>query len=177
MGEVDIKKIIALSTLRQLGFIFITLGIGLPLLSFFHLVAHAYFKAMLFICAGGIIHRIKDFQDLRVMGGSLRAIPTAFRIFSVANLSLCGIPFITGFYSKDLILELVMIREVRIFVIILIGLATMLTVLYSIRATGLVFFNSGKIERCFSLKEADNIIILGALILLIPSIIGGMLIS
>nr|UDF84407.1 NADH dehydrogenase subunit 5 [Phyllodiaptomus tunguidus] len=177
MGEVDMKKIIALSTLSQLGFMFMTLGMGLPLLSFFHLVAHAYFKAMLFMCAGGIIHSMKDFQDLRVMGGSLSAIPTAFSIFSVANLSLCGMPFMTGFYSKDLILELVMMSEMSIFVMILIGLATMLTVLYSIRATGLVFFNSGKIESCFSLKEADNMMILGALILLIPSIIGGMLIS
>nr|UDF84433.1 NADH dehydrogenase subunit 5 [Phyllodiaptomus tunguidus]UDF84446.1 NADH dehydrogenase subunit 5 [Phyllodiaptomus tunguidus] len=177
MGEVDMKKIIALSTLSQLGFMFMTLGMGLPLLAFFHLVAHAYFKAMLFMCAGGIIHSMKDFQDLRVMGGSLGAIPTAFSIFSVANLSLCGMPFMTGFYSKDLILELVMMGEVSIFMMILITLATMLTVLYSIRATGLVFFSSSKIESCFSLKEADNMMILGALILLIPSIVGGMLIS
>ena len=66
--ELDIKKVIALSTLRQLGVIFFSLGLGLPYLAFFHLIAHAYFKAILFIAAGVIIHRVKDYQDLRKMG-------------------------------------------------------------------------------------------------------------
>merc|ERR1719495_1419376 len=67
--ELDIKKIIALSTLRQLGVIFFSLGLGQPFITFFHLVSHAYFKAILFMAAGAAIHRIKDYQDLRKMGG------------------------------------------------------------------------------------------------------------
>lgn len=136
--EVDIKKIIALSTLRQLGLMFITLGIGLPILSFFHLIAHAYFKAMLFICAGGVIHRIKEFQDLRAMGAASKYLPSSIRIFLVANLRLCGIPFISGFFSKDLILELLIIRRGRGLIFLAAMLSTGLTVMYTFR---IFFFN------------------------------------
>jgi NADH-ubiquinone oxidoreductase chain 5 len=142
MGEVDIKKIIALSTLRQLGLIFFVLGIGLPILSFFHLIIHAYFKAMLFICAGGVIHRIKEFQDLRAMGRGLKQIPISASIFLIANLSLCGVPFIRGFFSKDLILELMIISGSRITTLILAILATGITVAYSCRIIKLVFFHT-----------------------------------
>ena len=131
--EVDIKKIIALSTLSQLGLMFITLGMGLPLMAFFHLIAHAYFKAILFISAGGIIHRIKEFQDLRAMGAAVFYIPVSVRIFLVANLSLCGIPFMSGFFSKDLILELLIIRSVRVSIFAVAIISTGLTVLYSLR--------------------------------------------
>jgi len=78
---VDIKKIIALSTLRQLGLMFSTLGMGLPLLTFFHLIAHAYFKAVLFMCAGGIIHSMKEFQDLRSIGGGGKSLVFSFRVW------------------------------------------------------------------------------------------------
>ncbi len=100
-----------MSTLRQLGLIFITIGLGLPLLAFFHLISHAYFKDILFICAGRIIHRIKDYQDTRLMGNGLKSLLLSFRIFTVANLRLCGFPFIRGIYSKDLILEVFIIRN------------------------------------------------------------------
>jgi len=79
--ELDIKKVVALSTLSQLGLIIITLGIGLPLLRFFHLLAHAYFKAMLFICAGALIHSIKDYQDIRTIGRGVIFLPFTIRIF------------------------------------------------------------------------------------------------
>ena len=140
--EVDIKKIIALSTLSQLGLMFITLGMGLPLMAFFHLIAHAYFKAILFISAGGIIHRIKEFQDLRAMGAAVFYIPVSVRIFLVANLSLCGIPFMSGFFSKDLILELLIIRSVRVSIFAVAIISTGLTVLYSFRIFFLIFFIS-----------------------------------
>jgi len=81
IGELDIKKVIALSTLRQLGLIFFTLGLGLPTITFFHLVSHAYFKAILFICAGAIIHTFKDYQDLRALGGGVKRLPYSVRIF------------------------------------------------------------------------------------------------
>lgn len=177
IAEVDIKKIIALSTLSQLGLIFMTLGIGLPALAFFHLVAHAYFKAILFICAGGVIHRIKEFQDLRTIGGAVVNLPLALRIFLVANLSLCGFPFITGFFSKDLILELLMIRNVSIVIFILAIVATGLTITYSIRIFRLIFLGASLSEACFFLRESDKIIMGGILVLLIPSIFGGILVS
>merc|ERR1719308_270080 len=100
MIEIDIKKVIALSTLRQLGVIIIILGIGNPILSFFHLIFHAFFKAILFMCAGIIIHNIKDYQDIRKIGTSGSFIPIVTSVIIVANIRLCGLPFLRGFYSK-----------------------------------------------------------------------------
>merc|ERR1711893_507761 len=110
MGEIDMKKIIALSTLRQLGIIILILGIGNPILSFFHLLSHAFFKAILFICAGIIIHNIKDYQDIRKIGIRYNNLNYSISIIIIANLSLCGLPFIRGFYSKDLIIEIIIIK-------------------------------------------------------------------
>merc|ERR1711862_797855 len=85
MIEIDIKKVIALSTLRQLGVIIIILGIGNPILSFFHLISHAFFKAILFMCAGIIIHRMKDYQDIRKIGFNYININLSISIIIVAN--------------------------------------------------------------------------------------------
>merc|ERR1711902_60493 len=109
------KKIIALSTLRQLGIMMIVLGIGNPILSFFHLISHAFFKAMLFICAGIIIHNIKDYQDIRKIGFSYINIHFCISIIIIANISLCGLPFLRGFYSKDFIIEIILIKGKNIF--------------------------------------------------------------
>lgn len=131
--ENDIKKIIALSTLRQLGIIIITLGLEQPKLAFFHLITHALFKAMLFICAGAIIHIRSGNQDIRLMGklNDLSAIHMVF--FNVANLSLCGIPFLAGFYSKDRILETFFIVSSPLFTSVLLILTICLTGAYTIR--------------------------------------------
>lgn len=112
--EFDLKKIIALSTLSQLGLIIRILAIGYPKLAFFHLLTHALFKALLFLCAGAIIHNINNFQDIRYIGGFRNSIPLTSSCFNVANLALCGIPFLAGFYSKDLILELVSYSYINI---------------------------------------------------------------
>lgn len=92
--EFDLKKIIALSTLRQLGLIIRILSIGFYKLAFFHLLTHALFKALLFICAGAIIHNINNFQDIRYIGSLRIFIPLTSSVFNVANLALCGIPFL-----------------------------------------------------------------------------------
>merc|ERR1711902_7930 len=110
--EIDIKKIIALSTLRQLGIIMLILGIGNPMLSFFHLLSHAFFKAILFMCAGIIIHNIKDYQDIRKIGISYNNLNFYISIIIIANIRLCGLPFLRGFYSKDLIIEII-IKEIN----------------------------------------------------------------
>jgi len=136
--EFDLKKIIALSTLRQLGLIIRILAIGFAKLAFFHLLTHALFKALLFICAGAIIHNIKNSQDLRVIGGLVSQIPLTSACLNVANLALCGIPFLAGFYSKDLILEVVSLSYINIFSFFLYFFSTGLTVCYSFR---LVFYS------------------------------------
>lgn len=104
--EFDLKKIIALSTLRQLGLIITSLFIGLRDLSFFHLLTHAMFKSLLFLCAGIFIFYINDNQDIRVIGSVCSLIPFTTSCFNISNIALCGIPFLSGFYSKDLILEM-----------------------------------------------------------------------
>ena len=104
--EFDLKKIIALSTLRQLGIIIFSISLGLYNIAFFHLITHALFKALLFLCAGILIHGVGGSQDIRIYGGLSLSYPLTGVCINLANLSLCGIPFISGFYSKDLIVEL-----------------------------------------------------------------------
>lgn len=91
------------------------LSLGFADLAFFHLLTHALFKALLFMCAGMVIHRVKECQDIRNMGRLVTCIPLTRVCMNLANLALCGIPFLAGFYSKDLILEVAFIREVNIF--------------------------------------------------------------
>jgi NADH-ubiquinone oxidoreductase chain 5 len=131
--EYDIKKVIALSTLRQLGVIMIRLALNMPYLTLFHLYTHALFKAMLFLCAGIIIHNNRNIQDLRILGGLWKDIPLTIRCLNIANLALCGAPFLRGFYSKDLILEIFLFRPCNIFILLLIFLATGITSAYSLR--------------------------------------------
>jgi NADH-ubiquinone oxidoreductase chain 5 len=131
--EFDLKKIIALSTLRQLGLIIRILAIGFYKLAFFHLLTHALFKALLFMCAGAIIHNIKNSQDIRDIGSLTIFIPLTIACLNVANLALCGFPFLAGFYSKDIILEMVLISQLNLFSVFLFFFSTGLTVSYSFR--------------------------------------------
>merc|ERR1712121_268748 len=103
--EININYILLI-----IGIITIILGLGNPILSFFHLISHAFFKAILFICAGIIIHNIKDYQDIRKIGFRYNNLNYSISIMIIANLSLCGLPFIRGFYSKDLIIEIIIIK-------------------------------------------------------------------
>nr|YP_009407025.1 NADH dehydrogenase subunit 5 [Typhlatya dzilamensis]ASA39574.1 NADH dehydrogenase subunit 5 [Typhlatya dzilamensis] len=135
--ETDLKKIIALSTLSQLGVMMFILCMGYYKLAFFHLLTHALFKALLFMCAGSIIHSVGGTQDIRVMGGLIYAMPLSVASMNLANLALCGIPFLAGFYSKDLILEVAfssLLNEVCFWLMVV---ATGLTVCYTFR---LIYF-------------------------------------
>lgn len=107
--EIDIKKIVALSTLRQLGVIITAMGAGIYILRFFHLLTHAFFKALLFIGAGNLIHSSERYQDLRVMGGGSEVIPYSKSIVIATSISLCGLPFMSAFYSKEIIIERLLI--------------------------------------------------------------------
>jgi NADH-ubiquinone oxidoreductase chain 5 len=175
--ETDIKKIIALSTLRQLGVIIIILGAQEPNLAFFHLLSHAYFKAILFICAGAIIHNMKDFQDIRRIGRVSKTMPTTYRVIIVANLRLCGLPFLRGFYSKDLILETIIMIRYGGFIFFLSILATFFTVAYSCRISFLLGGLDNLKEGIGLLSDSDFFMSLGAIVLLPFSILGGINIS
>jgi len=133
--ETDLKKIIALSTLRQLGVMIFAISIHLPGIAFFHLITHALFKALLFLCAGVIIHGGQDSQDIRLIGASVANFPLIGVCFNLANLSLCGFPFLAGFYSKDMIVEVASIGHFNVFILFILFLSLGLTVAYSVRLT------------------------------------------
>jgi NADH-ubiquinone oxidoreductase chain 5 len=111
----------------------ISLGMNIVYLSLFHLYTHALFKALLFLCAGIIIHRRSNNQDIRTIGIIFKTAPLTTACLNIANLSLCGAPFLRGFYSKDLILETSLSNPTRILIILLIFLATRITAAYSLR--------------------------------------------
>lgn len=138
LSETDIKKIVALSTLSQLGLIMSSLGIGAPLIAFFHLLTHAYFKALLFMTVGNMIHLRRDFQDLRAIGIHELSISPTLRFSLIANLRLMGLPFLAGFYSKDSILETTLARNINIFILSLFFFATLLTAAYTLRLLSLM---------------------------------------
>ena len=131
--EFDLKKVIALSTLRQLGVIIFCLSIRLRKYSFFHLLTHAMFKSILFICAGVIIHNIQEWQDIRRLGILIINLPIVIIIFNCASFSLCGIPFLSGFFSKDLILEIYLIRLINKLILLILFISIGLTIIYSMR--------------------------------------------
>nr|YP_010139431.1 NADH dehydrogenase subunit 5 [Tetraclita kuroshioensis]QQK55097.1 NADH dehydrogenase subunit 5 [Tetraclita kuroshioensis] len=131
--EFDLKKIIALSTLSQLGLMMYSLSLGLVKVALFHLLMHALFKALLFMSAGCIIHGFKGWQDIRMMGNMMVSLPFISSCFVVSNLALAGMPFLAGFYSKDLILELSLMEELNILSLFMLFFSTGLTVAYTFR--------------------------------------------
>ncbi|YP_009437736.1 NADH dehydrogenase subunit 5 (mitochondrion) [Aethina tumida] len=133
--EFDLKKIIALSTLSQLGLMMSILALGEYKLAFFHLLTHALFKALLFMCAGNIIHNMNNNQDIRYMGGLINQMPLTCTFLNICNFSLCGLPFMSGFYSKDLIVEVMSMQYLNIFIYLVFYISIGLTVCYSFRLT------------------------------------------
>lgn len=140
--ECDIKKIIALSTLSQLGVIIGSLGLNLPCLTYFHLITHALFKALLFLTAGAIINFHHHSQDLRFIGNLIFSNPLVSSSLIIANLALCGTPFLAGFYSKDLILETSLFIPSNFLILFLFFFSTALTAAYSMRFLVSVIWNS-----------------------------------
>ena len=173
MTECDIKKIIALSTLRQLGVIIVGLGLAAPFFAFFHLVTHALFKALLFICAGSLIHLHSHSQDLRFMGNLVRQCPLIGSSMMVSNLALCGAPFLAGFYSKDLILEIFLFRPRVLLLGVVFFFATGLTSRYTIRFLLSVVWGPNQSVRAHCVSDGRNILIIPIMLLSLASIFRG----
>nr|YP_009330289.1 NADH dehydrogenase subunit 5 [Orchesella cincta]ANJ04206.1 NADH dehydrogenase subunit 5 [Orchesella cincta] len=154
--EMDLKKIIALSTLSQLGVMMFVLSLGFLELSFFHLLSHALFKSLLFLCAGVFIHSMGDIQDIRYLGGLSQGFPISSFYFIGCSMSLGGFPFLSGFYSKDMILETYMSSEMSLFMFMVVVLGTFFTCMYSLRLIFYVFFKNLGLKIYNSMSEVSG---------------------
>ena len=171
--EIDMKKIVALSTLRQLGVIMTSIGAGYRRLAFFHLLSHAYFKALLFIRTGNLIHAAGRFQDSRAMGGMSEIVPFTNRVLITASFRLCGLPFISAFYSKEIIIEGILIKEIPSYSYLIIVIGIFITVFYRARFLLRTFIWVSR-QSGISIKNDLNLSInISILILLVPAIMGG----
>ncbi len=170
--ECDIKKIIALSTLSQLGIIIIRLGIGLPDVALFHIITHALFKALLFICAGSLIANHSHSQELRWIGNLVSQAPVASSCILIANSALCGLPFIAGFYSKDIIIESILRCSRNMWILILAFIGVGLTAIYTARFSLSTLWSISRYRPIANIKESVNTLIPITLISLIAVISG-----
>jgi len=173
----DIKKIIAYSTMSQLGMMVIAIGLSSYNVAIFHLINHAFYKGLLFLGAGAVIHAVVDNQDLRKYGGLISFLPLTYSVILIASLSLVAFPFMTGFYSKDFILESAYgqyhFSSIDVYVIAVIG--AIFTTLYSVKVIYLTFLTNpnGPVNYYRNAHESDIFISLPLVILAVFSIYFG----
>jgi NADH-quinone oxidoreductase subunit L len=169
----DIKKVLAYSTISQLGYMFLGLGVGAFTGAVFHLLTHAFFKALLFLAAGSVIHALGGEQDIRKMGGMAKRIPKSYLVFLVGTIAIAGIPPFAGFFSKDEILAAVFAKNPALWLLGIIG--SMMTAFYMFRLLFLTFKGRfrGSAEKLLHVHESPASMIIPLIILAILSAIGG----
>ncbi|MDQ1086028.1 NADH-quinone oxidoreductase subunit L [Siphonobacter sp. SORGH_AS_1065] len=171
----DIKKVLAYSTVSQLGYMFLGLGVGAYSSGFFHVMTHAFFKALLFLGAGSVIHAMSDEQDIRSMGGLRKKLPITFLTFLLGTIAISGIPPFAGFFSKDEILAHVFEHSPLMWGLAVFG--SMMTAFYMFRLLFLTFFGEfrGTHEQEHHLHESPLTMTLPLMVLAVLSVLGGFL--
>ncbi len=173
----DIKKIIAYSTCSQLGYMFFAAGVGAYNVAMFHLFTHAFFKALLFLGSGSVIHSFENEQDIRKMGGVWKKLPYTWTLMIIGTLALTGFPFLSGYYSKDAIIEFAYLKgNTTGYIAAIVGIFTaLLTAIYSWRLIFKTFhghYENKKIEMK-SIHESSYVMLIPLVILAIGSIFAG----
>mgnify|MGYP006081971921 CR=1 FL=1 len=175
----DIKKIIAYSTCSQLGYMFFAAGIGAYHVAIFHLFTHAFFKALLFLGSGSVIHAFKDEQDIRKMGGVWKKLPYTWILMLIGTLALTGFPFLSGYYSKDAIIEFAFFKSTPIgYYAMVVGIFTaFLTAIYSWRLFFITFHGSynNKSVQIEKINESPPVMLLPLIVLALGAVFAGYL--
>ncbi len=171
----DIKKVLAYSTVSQLGLMFLALGCGAYNVAVFHVITHAFFKACLFLGSGSVIHALHHEQDMRKMGGLRKVMPITYMTMLIATLAISGIPPFSGFFSKDEILMTAFHQNKPLWVIA--SIASIMTAFYMFRLMYLTFFRDfrGTEEQKHHLHESPSLITLPLIVLAILSLVGGLI--
>ncbi len=175
LSQTDIKKVLAYSTVSQLGYMFLGLGVGAYTGAFFHVLTHAFFKALLFLGAGSVIHAVSNEQDMRKMGGLKGKLPITFATMLIGTIAISGIPPFAGFFSKDEILAAAFAHSTTMYVI---GVITaMFTSFYMFRMLYLTFYGKfrGTAEQEHHLHESPSTMTIPLMVLAALSILGGLI--
>ena len=171
----DIKKVLAYSTVSQLGLMFLALGLGAYEVAVFHVITHAFFKACLFLGSGSVIHALHGEQDMRNMGGLKKVMPITFITMLVSSLAISGVPVFSGFFSKDEILLTAFHHNIPLWVVA--SVASIMTAFYMFRLMFLTFFNEfrGTEEQKHHLHESPALITFPLIVLAILATVGGVI--